>query len=288
MVNGAGDGWAGVTVDQFGDLVLVRWLDDPADDTRRILLDGLAERFGAGQVWEQRATRHQVSPPQPVGAGGHEDGVVSEHGLQYRVRLAAGGLSAGLFLDQRENRRRLMNLALGGRTMLNCFAYTCSFSVAAARAGATVTSVDLARSYLDWGRENFQLNALDSQQHDFIYGDVFSWLKRFRKRERQWDMVILDPPTFSTSGRGRVFRAARDYEALVNLALPLVRPGGLLFCSTNRRGLAAGRFEQLVRETVAAAGRTTASATFVTQPFDFRTGPAETPYLKTVWLQLEN
>ena len=136
---------------------------------------------------------------------------IRENGLNFLISFGEG-LSTGIFLDQRENRRRLLMANLAGKTLLNCFAYTCAFSVAAAKAGAVTTSIDLSRHYLEWGKDNFRANDLDPEAHRFLVGDVLEWLKRFQKRGQAWDIVVLDPPTFSTTKKGRAFQAERDYE----------------------------------------------------------------------------
>src|SRR5262249_55497565 len=129
-------------------------------------------------------------------------------------------------------------------------------------------------------------NGFDPEQHDFIYGDVFDWLKRLAKREHRWDMVILDPPTFSTTKKGRSFQAERGYGELVALALPLVLPGGWLFCSTNQRTFAPAAFERTIRDAITASGRSLATLEYATQPFDFRVAAGERPNLKTCWIRL--
>ena len=103
----------------------------------------------------------------------------------------------------------------------------------AALAGARVTSLDLSKKYLDWGRRNFALNGLDSAAHDFIYGDAFDWLRRLGKKAGCFDVVVLDPPTFSQSKEQGRFQLERDYGRLVTAALPLLSPGGVLLASAN-------------------------------------------------------
>jgi 23S rRNA (cytosine1962-C5)-methyltransferase len=208
-----------------------------------------------------------------------------ENELTFLINFGEG-LATGIFLDQRENRRRLLAMPLSGKTVLNTFAYTCAFSVAAAKAGAVTTSVDLSKNYLEWGKDNFRANGLDPSAHDFIFGDAFEWLKRLAKREHRWDVVILDPPTFSTTKKGRVFQAARDYEELAVLAIPLVAPGGSLLCSTNQRTLEAEQFEKSIQMAAQGCERVMESLEFETLPFDFRVAPKEQAYLKTFWARL--
>ena len=145
----------------------------------------------------------------------------------------AEGYSVGLFLDQRDNRRRLLtgHVAAGfpllhsanrqpaTRGILNTFAYTCGFSVCAAKAGARTTSLDLSKKSLEWGKRNFALNQLDPAGHDFIYGDVFDWLRRLAKKQRLFDVSPARPADVLAVKRiGRVsggerLRPARDSGA---------------------------------------------------------------------------
>lgn len=277
LVNGAADGCPGVVVDWFGGQALVQWQEEGGSAAG---LEGLS----AEAVYEQTVLKGRRSAARLV-QGTAAECVATEHGLRYRIRFDEG-LSAGLFLDQRENRWRLLQMPLAGKSVLNCFAYTGAFSVAAARAGARTTSVDLSRNYLEWGRENFALNGLPVAGHEFVAGDVFAWLPTAAKRGRQWDVVVLDPPTFSTTKQGRSFRAERDYGELARLAAPRVADGGWLFCSTNQRTFRVEEFQRALRDSVAAAGRRIQSAEWGTQPADFRVARGERPYLKTAWLRL--
>lgn len=224
---------------------------------------------------QERAGRSDPSPTAPGGSG-----------------------SVGLFLDQRDNRRRLLvnHVAAGfpafpdspvGAAVLNLFAYTCGFSVCAAKAGARTTSVDLSRRYLEWGQRNFVLNGLDPAAHEFLHGDVFEWLRRLARKGRRFAVALVDPPTFSTSKASGVFRVEADYERLVRAVLPLVEPAGRLFASTNAATLAPERFVAGLHRAVAAGGRRILAEHFVPQPPDFPSSSDAPAYLKTVWLRLD-
>ena len=141
----------------------------------------------------------------------------------------------------------------------------------------------MSRNYLEWGKENFRANELDPEKHDFVYGDVFDWLRKFAKRDDRWDLILLDPPTFATTKKGRAFRAERDYAELAALSMPLVVPGGTLFCSTNQRTLSPENFERAIRS----PERGITALEFETVPFDYRLAEGERPYLKTLWASLE-
>ena len=103
----------------------------------------------------------------------------------------------------------------------------------AAKAGARTTSLDLSKRWLDWGKRNFVLNQIDPAGHDFLYGEAFDWLRRLAKKQRLFDVIVLDPPTFSQSKESGVFRAEKDYGRLVSAALALLKSRGVLFASTN-------------------------------------------------------
>jgi 23S rRNA (cytosine1962-C5)-methyltransferase len=171
-------------------------------------------------------------------------------------------------------------------TVLNVFAYTCGFSVCAAKAGSHITSLDLSRKALDWGRRNFELNGLPHRDHEFVYGDAFDWLRRFAKKKRRFDTILLDPPTFSTSKRGGPFRAEADLGVLIQAALPLLKPDGVLFVSTNAARLAPEEFLQCIHTGIARSGRQLARQHYVPQPPDFPISRTEPAYLKTCWLQV--
>jgi 23S rRNA (cytosine1962-C5)-methyltransferase len=221
---------------------------------------------------------------------------VRENGVQFELSLSEG-YSVGLFLDQRDNRRRFLvnHIAAGfplfeggaaGREVLNTFAYTCGFSVGAARAGARTTSLDLSKKHLEWGRRNFALNGLDAASHDFIYGDVFDWLRRLARKGRSFDALVLDPPTFSQSKEHGVFRAEKDYDTLVSAALPLLRSGGVLFASTNASVLLPENFLEVIASAIARSRRKIVQQHYVPQPPDFPIARAEPAYLKTAWMRV--
>jgi RluA family pseudouridine synthase len=223
---------------------------------------------------------------------------ILENGVCYEISFNEG-YSVGLFLDQRDNRLRfltnhiaadfpLFKSEIGNRKseILNCFAYTCGFSECAAKAGARTTSLDLSKKYLEWGKRNFALNGLDPAAHDFIYGDTFDWLRRLAKKGRAFDAVVLDPPTFSQSKEHGTFRAEKDYGKLVTAALPVLKPGGILFASTNAADWPPEEFLADVEASIHATKRKILQRHYVPQPPDFPISRAEPAYLKTVWLRI--
>jgi len=161
----------------------------------------------------------------------HHTMVVTEGTAQLKVNLY-DYLDTGLFLDHRIMRLRFAELKPGTR-FLNCFCYTASASVHAALAGAITTNVDLSNTYLRWAEENFRLNRLDIARHQFVAYDCREWLRVTRDR---FDVIFLDPPSFSNSKRMQdTLDIQRDHVMLIQSAMRLLNPDGVLYFSTNFR-----------------------------------------------------
>ncbi|WP_102126179.1 class I SAM-dependent rRNA methyltransferase [Deinococcus planocerae] len=198
--------------------------------------------------------RDWLSPPKPVWGEERAEVVGLEGGVPFLIR-PGGDLSIGLFTDARPMRAWVREHAPPGGRVLNTFAYTCGFGLNAALGGAEVVkNVDLSRKVLAWGQENYALSGLAAQGTDFLYGDVFAWLGRLKRRGDTFDLVILDPPSFAR-GRGGVWRAERDYPALAALAVDVMAPGGRLLAMTNHAGLSEAAFGHLVASGLTKAGR---------------------------------
>ena len=190
--------------------------------------------------------------------------------------ISPPAIPRGIFLDQRESRAEIRGKANGLR-VLNCFSYTCAFGVAAALGGAETVNIDLSKRYLEWGRRNYELNGIDPAGHEFIFGEAGNWLERFMRKGRKFDLVILDPPTFSRDKQGKVFTVETGFAGLVRASEAILASAGELFCSTNQRTLTGKAFRGLIAEGLAipAACR-----------LRERKMPADFPgaYLKAVWV----
>lgn len=205
--------------------------------------------------------------------------VVEEAGMRFGLDFAAG-YSAGLFIDQRANRALLRQAP--PRRLLNTFAYTCSFSVTAALAGAETVSIDLSKKSLDRGRANFALNALDPASHRFLADDVLDVLPRLARRGEQFDAIVLDPPTFSRGHKGRRFQVERDMETLLIAALEVAMPRARILLSTNCTRLQRRALEAVARFALKATRRAADLRTEPTLP-DI---PADCA-AQTLWLMLK-
>jgi len=204
--------------------------------------------------------------------------VATERHLKFGIDFGAG-YSVGLFIDQRENRRYIRHI--GPKRLLNCFAYTCSFSVSAACAGASTLNVDLSKKSLARGRENFVFNNLPTIDHRFVADDVMAVLPRLARKGQRFDTIILDPPTFSRSPGGKTFQVENDFEKLLVEALELAERDGHILLSTNCSTLREHALEVMARYGLKAARR---AATFHRQPPlpDFPPGAGAS----SIWLVL--
>jgi 23S rRNA (cytosine1962-C5)-methyltransferase len=299
LVNGTADGLPGLTVDRYGDALVAAIYDEdgvmPPRPIPGALAEMLAEATGTVAIYVKYRPReagripdvqlHALAPLEPVYGTDLRKFAAREEGLSYVIRPGEG-LSTGLFPDMREGRVRVRAWA-AGRRVLNTFAYTCGFGVAAAAGGATrVLNLDLSKAFLEWGQANYRANGFEPDPHDFVYGDVFDWLTRLAKRGAYFDLVILDPPGFSRT-KSRTFSAARDYGELAGLAARVTAPGGSILACCNVAELPWKSFRERVLAGVAAVGRTPeVKGVYHEPPIDFPTPMRGEPYLKMALVEV--
>jgi len=299
LLNEAGDGTPRLAVDVYGDWLVAQLYGDDglwADRSRRErVLDRLSGLGFDGVYLKVRpkqanvlvdTRREELAPRLPVrGVAAPEEIGILEEGVPFLVRLG-DGLSTGLFLDQRSNRRRVRELS-AGKSVANLFAYTCAFTVAAVLGGARRTvSVDVSAAALERGRANLaNAGVLEKGTHDLVAGDVFSWLARAAGRGERFDVVIVDPPSYSKTKRGR-FVAETDYVDLAAAALAIVDAGGRLLACTNHRGISAGRFRRTLFEAARKARRDVAQVKDLPVGADFPEGVDAGGQMKSVLVTL--
>jgi len=238
--------------------------------------------FPTGRVFGRflpKKNEERETPKLIIGNEGENlETTATEHHLKFGIDFGAG-YSVGLFVDQRENRRYIRQVE--PKRLLNCFAYTCSFSVAAASVGAQTVNVDLSKKSLARGRQNFALNSLPISGHELIADDVRPVLRRLARRGQRFDTIILDPPTFSRTKRGDAFHVEEDFEEIIIAALELIDRDGRILLSTNCAALHERALERMARYCLKASRR---AGTLHRQPppADFPPGSAAS----TVWLTL--
>jgi len=278
----------GVTVDRYGEFVVVQWLAAGALPWRDELYQAITTHLAPRGIYEQTRTRSLggQAPPEPaVRVAGQEaplEVVVEEDGCRFAVDVTAP-LGVGFFPDMRLGRDAVSRRA-ADRRVLNLFSYTGGFSVRAAKAGAVeVVAVDTAAKAHARARRNFELSGLDGNFMEAVTADASKTLDRFADRQRSFDLVVCDPPTFSHGG-GRPFSATADLGSLAGKAAAVLAPGGLLAFATNAAKLSAADVDRALAEGAAANGHELHIIERCGLPADYPVNPGfpEGNYLKFV------
>ncbi|MGC4065475.1 MAG: class I SAM-dependent methyltransferase [Polyangiaceae bacterium] len=247
LVNAEADALPGVTVDAYGEHAVVELLTEETVARRADIVARVME-LGAQSVYvkcrmrrdlRQEDVEHWAPRTPDSGSPAPSPYVVREAGVPVEVELG-DGWDTGLYPDQRENRKRIRGVS-SGRSMLNLFAYTGMFSVAAALGGATsTTTVDLSGRALERARRNFALSDIPTdERHRFVRADAVEWLSRKRRAGVHFDVIVLDPPSFSTVGKGRVFKLAKAWEGMLEDALLCLNPQGRMLVVSHERDASA-------------------------------------------------
>ena len=308
LIHAESDGLPGVIADRYGDTVVLQLTTAGADKWRGAIADSLLRATGCARIYERSDVevrklegleavtgwlRNAPLPPGGGGAGGEgEPLVIDENGVRMAVDIV-GGHKTGFYLDQRENRRRVAELARG-RRVLNCFCYTAGFSLQALAGGAReVVSVDSSGPALATAQRNLALNPqLDAARAIWREADVFAELRSLRAAGERFDLVILDPPKFANTA-AHAERAARAYKDINLLGLQLLAPGGLLMTYSCSGGIGAELFARILAGAALDAGGSTKMSARIVQhlhgaadhPVDLAFPEGE--YLKGLLLQVD-
>lgn len=286
-IHSEGDLCPGVILDVYGETALLEllsegtqsWQSDLEEAAREIFMPRQLQVRRSGEARDRGLTRGLREPSPSAALAGFR-----ENGLAFFADTAAGQ-KTGFYLDQRENRARLRGLA-AGRTVLNLFAYSGAFSVAALAGGARrAVDVDSSERALELARLHRRENGLPAEEADFVRADVFEDLRSRVEAGESWDLVVCDPPALAKK-RGEVPRAARAYKDVNRLAMSLVSPGGWLLTCSCSGAVDADLFQKIVFSASLEAGRTFA---FVSRQGAGPDHPVsldcpEGEYLKGLWL----
>jgi 23S rRNA (cytosine1962-C5)-methyltransferase len=261
LIFGEADGFPGLVVDwyagQSGHLVC-QFQSAGVEAWKTVIVQSLIAETGCPNVYERSdaSVREREGLPLVTGTlAGKEPGdetPVTENGVRYAVDIRTGH-KTGFYVDQRDNRKLVMDLA-GGRDVLNCFCYTGGFSLAALKGGAnSVISIDSSGEALAVARRNMALNGFDESKARWRDEDVFKALRAFREEGRTFDLIILDPPKFASSPQ-QVDRAARAYKDINLIGLQLLRENGLLFTYSCSGAISADLFQKIIAGAATDAG----------------------------------
>ncbi|MBS3936271.1 MAG: class I SAM-dependent rRNA methyltransferase, partial [Sulfuritalea sp.] len=308
LIHAESDGLPGVVADRYADVVVVQLTGAGAEKWRAAIVAGLVKATGCARVYERSdsevrgleglapATGWLYPAPLPPGGGGIEGGgapvLIAEHGALYAVDIVAGH-KTGFYLDQRDNRRMLAQLAAGKR-VLNCFCYTGGFSLQALAGGAAhVLSIDSSQPALDRAAANLALNPqLDASRAEWRCANVFDELRRLKAAGETFDLIVLDPPKFAPSA-SHAERASRAYKDINLLGFKLLAPGGLLMTYSCSGGIGIELFQKIVAGAACDAGRETSRSARIVRRLQ---GAADHPvdlafpegeYLKGLLLQVD-
>ncbi len=288
LLNGEGDCTPGLVIDVYGDTAVLK-LDGAGpigfwDATA--IAEWIAQATGVHCVYERRKERGREGRVL-VGHEPHEPASFLENGLKFTADVVRGQ-KTGFFLDQRDNRHLIRGLARG-RSVVNLFAYTGGFSIAAGVGGAThVTTIDLAQPAIEASKDHWAQNELSESQHEAIAVDAFEFLQTTGSQRKRWEIVIVDPPSFAPNHES-VAKATAAYQTLIAGGARIATRGGLLAAASCSSHIDLPGFLEICEQGVSEARRRGTVLSIQGQPPDHPSPLAlpEFRYLKFVLLRLD-
>ena len=292
VFNGEGDGIGGLTIDYFDGFYLISWYSEGIYSFKEMILEALEASVSYKGIYEKKRfdTKGQYLEDDDFvkGERGEFPLIVKENGQNFAIYLNDGAM-VGVFLDQRDVRKKIRDAYSKGKSVLNTFSYTGAFSVFAAAGGATkTTSVDLAKRSLSKTTEQFEVNGIDVEKQDIIVMDVFDYFKYAKRKELAFDVVILDPPSFARSKK-YTFSSAKDYTNLLKDAIAITEKNGVIVASTNNATFGMKKFKTFVEKAFKESNRKYTIEEEFSLPSDFKTSPLfkEGNYLKVLFVRVK-
>lgn len=291
LFNGEGDGLGGVTIDCYGEYAVFSWYNDTLYYRKAEIVTAFQKSYPAikGAYEKIRfANTHLPESQQLFGVEAPEPLLILENGVTYATYLN-DGLMTGIFLDQKEVRGYLADGGATGKSVLNMFSYTGAFSVASAMGGAiATTSVDLAKRSLPKTQEQFEINHLNLANQKIIVMDVFEYFKYAVRKNLQYDLIVLDPPSFARNKK-KVFSVAKNYGDLVKEAVALLKDQGQLIASTNAANLSLEKYRSMIEKALHEVNVKYQINETYQLPYDFKVNPdfREGNYLKVFFITIK-
>ncbi|MCL2259081.1 MAG: class I SAM-dependent methyltransferase [Proteobacteria bacterium] len=245
-----------LVVEVFGRVAVAGFFAPWTGVQKEALWAAMQAVFPLEAIWEKHRPKeahilantqlHELAPASPSWGVCAKAFGVEEEGLCFEIR-PSNGLSVGLYVDARKA-RRFIRAHSKGKRVLNLFAYTCGFGVAARSGGAVeVLNVDISKHCLEWGKQNLERNGFEAKPGEFWVEEVFRVLGKLFAKGRRFELIILDPPSFSNVGKRRL-RVADDYIQLTRMCTQLLEAQGLLLAMCNARFVGPGEFSKWVYE----------------------------------------
>lgn len=289
LYNAEGDGVGGFTIDNYNGHLLIQWYSKGIYKFKYMILEAIRTVFTFDSIYEKIRFKDSEY------SGGFVEGnapdfpmVIEENFTFYNVDLE-DGLMTGIFLDQKEVRKKLRDQYSDGKNILNLFSYTGAFSVIAAQNARSTTSVDLANRSRSLTEENFGLNGIDPKTQYIFVMDTFDFLKYAERHHHSYDTIVIDPPSFARNKK-RTFSVQKDYDKLINGALSILSFKGTLLLCTNSSVLPLKQFKNTIKKTLEDAGVEYQISEVMGLPKDFKTNPHYKPskYLKAVFVDVKH
>ncbi|MDY0970161.1 23S rRNA (cytosine(1962)-C(5))-methyltransferase RlmI [Siccibacter turicensis] len=286
LIAGESDGLPGVTIDRFGNFLVLQLLSAGAEYQRPALLSALGNLYPECAIYDRsdvavRKKEGMELTQGPVSGELPPDLLpIEEHGMKLLVDIKAGH-KTGYYLDQRDSRFATRRYVKDKR-VLNCFSYTGGFAVSALMGGCReVVSVDTSQEALDIARKNVELNQLDLSKADFVRDDVFKLLRKYRDAGETFDVIIMDPPKF-VENKNQLMGACRGYKDINMLAIQLLNPGGVLMTFSCSGLMTTDLFQKIIADAAVDAGR---DVQFIEQFRQAADHPVIAPYPEGLYLK---
>ena len=257
LIHAESDEIPGLIVDQYANCLVTQFLTSGAEFWKETLTDLLVELTGIENIYERSDADVRQLEGLPAISGvlrgkPSKQIIIDENGTKFDINIFQGH-KTGFYLDQRFNRLKVQNYS-PGVDVLDCFCYTGGFTINALTGGAnTVLALDSSEEALKLLEKNVVLNDLPMEKVEFLEGDVFHSLRKFRDARRSFDLIILDPPKFAQTA-AQAERASRGYKDINLLAFKLLRPGGVLFTFSCSGGISPDLFQKIVAGAALDAG----------------------------------
>lgn len=288
IFNGEGDGFGGFTADYYDGFLVIQWYSIGVYSFQKMILDIFMSLPEIKGIYEKRRFQEDTKDDFVAGQKAIFPLIIKENGINYATYLDDGWMT-GIFLDQRDVRRRISEDYAISKNVLNTFSYTGAFSVAALFGGASkTTSVDVAGRSLAKTKEQLEVNGLDPATQSIIVEDVFHYFKYALRKQLTFDLIVVDPPSFARTKKV-TFRAAKDYPALLREIIDITATGGTIVASTNYAGFGIKAFKKMIAEAFESSDRTYKITETHSLPADFTVNKnfPEGNYLKVLFLTLD-
>ncbi|AMG61001.1 class I SAM-dependent rRNA methyltransferase [Staphylococcus lugdunensis] len=289
LFNAEGDGIGGLTIDNYNGHLLVQWYSKGIYKFKFEILQAIETVIPYKSIYEKmRFKDADYSGGFVKGEAPQFPIVIEENFTFYNVDLN-DGLMTGIFLDQKEVRKKLRDQYAEQKNVLNLFSYTGAFSVIAANHAQSTTSVDLANRSRALTEENFGLNGIDPKTQFIYVMDTFDFYKYAHRHNRFYDTIVIDPPSFARNKK-KTFSVQKNYDELINGALSVLAPNGVLLLCTNSSIFSLKAFKSVIKSTLEQANVDYEIKEVMGLPKDFKTHPHYKPskYLKAVFIQIKN